>query len=603
MATFLTDGNDIWHGFDQPYQKVYAKGGNDILYGGQSSNYLYGQAGNDTLIGGAQWDYLNGGTGNDTMRGGGESDEYYVDSINDVVVENTDEGDWDSIYSTVTYTLPANIEELSLEDGRALVNGVWVTQPLNINGTGNALDNSLDGNSGNNVLSGLLGDDSLYGDAGNDTMYGGQGDDSLYGDAGNDAMYGGQGNDSYSVDTIADKVIEYANAGYDSVSSEISYTLVANLEFLSLEDKYDYSAGEGDWLVTPTNINGTGNSLNNRLYGSMGNNILTGLGGNDDLDGQAGNDTLIGGLGNDSYRVDSLGDVVTELANQGYDSVMSSVSYTLGANLESLALFRPEGIVGGTNTPTMPALVLNGTGNSLANCLNGNEDNNILNGLAGTDSLYGGAGNDTLNGGAGMDFLFGQAGDDTYYVDAVGDLVAETDYDGVTDMGGADKICSTISYALGNFLEKLTLIGSAAINGVGNALNNVLIGNGAANILNGSTGNDVLAGGAGQDGFLFNTALNATTNKDTITDYTVADDTIRLENAIFGKLTTTGVLNAANFRAVAGGAAGDADDCILYNTTTGALSYDLDGNGAGVAVQFATLSSKPALTAGEFLVV
>lgn len=85
MATFLTDGNDIWHGFDQPYQKVYAKGGNDILYGGQSSNYLYGQAGNDTLIGGAQWDYLNGGTGNDTMRGGGESDEYYVDSINDEI--------------------------------------------------------------------------------------------------------------------------------------------------------------------------------------------------------------------------------------------------------------------------------------------------------------------------------------------------------------------------------------------------------------------------------------------------------------------------------------------------------------------------------------
>ena len=100
---------------------------------------------------------------------------------------------------------------------------------------------------------------------------------------------------------------------------------------------------------------------------------------------------------------------------------------------------------------------------------------------------------------------------------------------------------------------------------------------------------------------MFNATLNAATNVDTILDFSVLDDTILLENAIFAKLTTTGTLNSGFFRV--GSAAADADDYIIYNNSTGALFYDADGNGAGAAIQFAKLSAGLALTHDNFVVV
>ena len=185
-----------------------------------------------------------------------------------------------------------------------------------------------------------------------------------------------------------------------------------------------------------------------------------------------------------------------------------------------------------------------------------------------------------------------------------------------------------IGFNLGNTarvagaVENLTLGGAAAINGVGNALNNVIVGNAAANVLvgyagndvlngaagndrlHGGLGNDTLYGGAGNDIFVFDMAPNSTTNRDTIADFAnVAgnNDTIWLENAIFTKLAATGTLNTAFFRA--GAAALDANDYIVYNKATGALFYDVDGNGAGGAIQIATLTTKPTLTASDFVVV
>ena len=112
--------------------------------------------------------------------------------------------------------------------------------------------------------------------------------------------------------------------GTDTVQSSISYTLGANVENL---------------LLTGTAaINATGNTLDNVLTGNTGNNVLSGGAGNDTLIGGAGNDTMIGGSGNDIYVVDAAGDVVTELAAEGTDTVQSSVSYTLGANVENLTL-------------------------------------------------------------------------------------------------------------------------------------------------------------------------------------------------------------------------------------------------------------------------
>ena len=329
----------------------------------------------------------------------------------------------------------------------------------------------------------------------------------------------------------------------------------------------------------------SGGSFTDYLKGFAGNDTLAGNGGNDTLEGGLGADTLKGGLGDDTYIVDNTGDIVTELSGQGIDLVQTSITYTLKVNVENLTL---------TGTAAV-----NGTGNTLNNTLTGNSAANILNG---------GTGNDTM---------LGDGGNDTYIVGQVGDVVTELTGEGI------DLVKSGITYSLTPNVEKLTLTGTAAINGTGNGMSNTLLGNAAANRLtglsgadtiNGGAGNDtllggggkdILTGGLGNDFFVFNTALNASTNIDTLKDYTAANDTIRLENSIFTSLTTTGVLSAANF--VVGTAAADANDYLVYNSSSGALYYDADANGAGSAVQFATVYSTgttPAtLTAAEFVVI
>lgn len=148
-----------------------------------------------------------------------------------------------------------------------------------------------------------------------------------------------------------------------------------------------------------------------------------------------------------------------------------------------------------------------------------------------------------------------------------------------------------------------TLIGSAGndlLNGLGG--NDSISGNGGSDTLVGGLGSDTLTGGAGTDVFRFNAALSVN-NIDKITDFIAADDTIQLENAIFTKLSVTGVLNIANFKI--GAVAADSNDFIIYNKTTGILSYDADGNDSGAAVQIAVLgiTSHPTLTNADFVVI
>ncbi|MCP9832556.1 hypothetical protein KBZ14_08320 [Synechococcus sp. HJ21-Hayes] len=201
-------------------------------------------------------------------------------------------------------------------------------------------------------------------------------------------------------------------------------------------------------LTGISNINGTGNALNNYITGNSGSNIL---------DGGGGYDILAGGKGNDTYIVDSIYDSILENIDEGIEIIQSSVNWTLGANLENLTL------TGLGN--------LSGTGNELNNTITGNSGNNILDGGIGADRLLGGAGNDT------------------YIVDDAGDVITE----GIN--AGVDTVQSSVAYTLGANLENLTLVGAAAINATGNTLNNVLRGNAAANILIGGAGADVLTGG------------------------------------------------------------------------------------------------------------
>ena len=141
-------------------------------------------------------------------------------------------------------------------------------------------------------------------------LTGGAGNDTLNGGAGIDTLVGGAGNDIYVVDVLGDIVTELASEGTDQVQTALTYTLGANLENLT--------------LTGSAAVNGTGNDLANSIVGNTANNVLTGGLGNDTLNGGAGIDTLIGGLGNDVYVVDVAGDIVTELADEGTDTVQSS---------------------------------------------------------------------------------------------------------------------------------------------------------------------------------------------------------------------------------------------------------------------------------------
>jgi Ca2+-binding RTX toxin-like protein len=431
-----TEEDDILNGVAVPDHNntLYGLGGNDnlsgenrddILDGGMGDDTLSGVDGNDTLIGGAGNDYLygysgndmlDGGLGNDYMSGSCGDDNYIVDSMNDIITEAANEG-IDTVQTSITYTLGNNFENLTLI-GSAIING-----------TGNALDNIITGNISNNILNG---------------------------GAGKDTMIGGSGNDTFVVNSMDDVIIENSGEGTDLIQSSVTYTLGPNLENLT--------------LTGSSSINGTGNELNNILIGNSAANSLTGGAGNDTIDGKAGADIMLGGIGNDTYTVDNAGDIVTEFIDEGADTVKSSVTYTLAANIENLTLTGSSAI--------------KGTGNSLNNIITGNSAANIL---------TSGDGNDTLNGGAGADTLAGGTDNDTYYVDNAGDIIVEYFNE------GTDAVNSSITYAIGSNIENLTLTGSYAINGTGNELGNILTGNSTVNTLTGGAGNDTIDGKAGAD--------------------------------------------------------------------------------------------------------
>ena len=368
--------------------------------GNRLNNHITGTSNNDTL---------NGRGGADTLVGGRGNDIYYIDNVGDVVVEPDNAGT-DTIHSSISYTLrpDSNIENLTLIGSS------------NIRGRGNHLNNVIVGNSHNNILDGRGGADRLA---------------------------GGDGNDTYYVDNAGDAVWENDNAGTDKVYSSVNYTLGSNIENLT--------------LTGSSNINGTGNNLNNTIYGNSGNNRL---------DGGGGADRLYGGDGNDTYYVDNVGDSVREYYNGGIDEVHSSINYTLDSNVENLTLIGSSDI--------------NGTGNNRNNVITGNSGNNILNGRGGANRLIGGL------------------GDDVYHVDSVtGDVVVERANQ------GTDKIISSVNYDLiqdvegDGTVENLSLIGNtfSRLNGRGTDGDNTLAGHEGSNFLDGRQGDDTLRGLGGRD--------------------------------------------------------------------------------------------------------
>lgn len=365
-----------------------------------------GGRGNDRITGNAAANVLNGGGGADTLVGAAGNDTYITDG-NDVLSESGG-GGHDRVIAYANHVLGPGFEDLVLA-GAAVA------------GTGNMQANRITGNAGANRLNGGGGVDTLAGGAGNDTYF----------------------------VTPGDMVVEPPVGGLDIVMSAYSHVLAANVEQLV--------------LTGTAAVNGTGNSMANRIQGNASANVLN---------GGAGADTLVGGAGSDTYVV-TPGDVVIEAPGGGIDIVHSAASVTLAANVE-------HGVLTGT----------------AAAGLAGNGQDNRLTGNAAANTLSGHGGNDVLIGGGGADRLHGGIGNDTYIADVLDVIVelAGQGYDTVQTAGGG---------RLPAEVERMILTGNAAVGATGNAGHNLLIGNAAGNRLDGGAGNDSLRGGGGADRFVF----------------------------------------------------------------------------------------------------
>jgi Ca2+-binding RTX toxin-like protein len=548
------NGDDtIYSAYGIMYGSIaYGGSGNDTIYasgeahGGDGADAIVGTDTNDAIFSGNQqfvWEYDNG-TERDTIMAGAGDDIVSAGYGDDV---DGGEGTDGLFLSFGGASAGVTFDSASLASGPLVIGGgtiqnfeavgavrgsefgdhITVARPddqLTVDGaggddaitvSGNVI--SVEGGDGNDAISIEGGSSFTDGGAGNDqieilagtaVVQGGDGDDVVRVYGGFAEATGGEGYDIFWSGSDAD-TFEGGDGG-----NLVDYQLSAVAVTVNLVNG---TASDGDRLFniddaygTAFNDTITGNATANFLAGRDGNDTLTGGDGDDQLKGGNGDDTLVGGNGNDFligdagsdhmtggtgddiYLVDSAGDVVTELTNAGTDAVVSSFTYTLGANIEN-----------GTLTGNA---AINLTGNDLDNDLIGNADANVL---------TGGGGSDWLNGGDGADTMIGGAGNDTYLVQNVGDTITEV------RRGGTDQVYAGVNYALaaGCQVEKMFVLGNDGTNLTGNELAQAIRGNAADNVLTGLGGADTLTGGGGNDTFAFGTGGG----KDIVTDFSSGD--------------------------------------------------------------------------------
>jgi serralysin len=497
---------------------------------------------------------LDGVTENaDTIYGYGGNDDIFGLGGNDLIIggAGADDIDGGSGLDAAYYTDSGEAVSVSLQTGTGsggTAEGDTLIRIENLYGSAN--DDGLAGNGADNALSGMGGNDILKGGGGADTLSGGAGDDLLQGGTGADALYGGSGSDTVS---------------YAGSSQAVQVFL--RIQFANQGD------ATGDTLNSIENV--IGSSHNDYLEGSTGANVLTGGAGHDSLYDMGGADIMIGGEGNDGYQINDGDDVIVEEVGEGHDWVATSISYGLaaGVEVEDLHVMNPESTTD-----------INLTGNEF------------------NQTIMGSAGDNIIDGGGGADWMVGGLGNDTYYVDNEDDVVHE--------IGGAtlDTVVTSVSHVLKadanvEVFKTTDDDGTDAINLTGSDASQLIVGNDGDNVLSGGNGNDTLVGNSGADTFLFNYALNAATNVDTISDFNQADDFIALERGYFNTLVTEEGHFLIGTEFVVGAAAQDDTDRIIYNSATGALLYDADGTGAAAAAQFATIGIGLNLVNDDFIVV
>ena len=373
-------------------------------------------------------------------------------------------------------------------------------------------------------------------------------------------IWDGGGIDTYDFSAFSTGVTIDLGPGNYSIGSQAQLANLGNGNFAhgNVYNAYLFQGDARSYIE-----NAIGGSGNDTIVGNAAANVLTGNDGNDSLNGGLGADTMIGGIGNDTYYLDNVGDIVTEGAGLGTDVVNSTITYTLGADVENLVL-------------TAGAGAINGTGNSLVNTITGNESANVLDGMGGADTMIGGLGNDT------------------YYVDTGADIVTEAAGAGT----GTDTVNTTASYTLAPNVENLILVaGAGAINGTGNSLANTITGNESDNVLNGGAGGaDNIIGGSGIDTVSYASSTSGVTinlDAQATWDGLVTDQLSSIENAI-GSSFNDYVWGNSGDNVLDAGAGmdsyvgGSGNDTFVFNRGQGSGDSisDFIGNGVGIGDQF-----------------
>ncbi|MCG7503667.1 M10 family metallopeptidase C-terminal domain-containing protein [Mesorhizobium retamae] len=513
--------------------------GDDILDGGNDGDILYGEGGNDTIIGGAGQDYLDGGDGVDTVVYAGSSDGVTIDLANGTASGGDADG------------------------------------PVQIVGRGTVIRHDILAGFENAVGSSF--DDHLIGNTQANELSGGAGDDILTGGGGADKLNGGAGSDT---------------ADYADATSGVRLQLGGG-------------RSGGDTYVSIENLAGSG--FNDQLTGDGAANVLTGQGGNDTINGGGGDDTLLGDF---AYQGDAppRPGMGTGYATLGADATNNSVATAFDIS-NNFSLTEDPDIFDST---TVLHTTVNATGNGkggyysislaagtiISIDIDGIADPNVHdswvrlldsdgNIVAQNDDGGGDPGSATSRDSSTV-FVVKETG--TYYIqegswspDAPGD-------------GWADAVPEGSTYKLNVSVEFPPAPAQPGVAGT-----DKLNGGTGSDLLDGGLAADILTGGAGEDSFRFSTALGDG-NVDRIKDFNVADDTILLDNLIFTALGDDGALALGAFFKSASGVAHDADDRIIYDTDSGALSYDADGSGQTAAIQFAQLNAHLNLSAADFIV-
>jgi Ca2+-binding RTX toxin-like protein len=563
MELIGTSGNDTLTG-GSANDTISGDSGNDLLDGAGGNDSLLGGAGDDHLLGQTGDDSLYGGKGNDTLDGGDGIDSVFYNVANAVTVnlvtgqagdgsngtdtligiENVYSGDGndsltgdagDNFFSpgtgfdavnggagldTVGYQLLTTSVSANLSTGLVFVDGIDAGTLASIERLiGSAFDDTLTGGAGAEYFMGGAGSDSIDGGGGFDSV------DYASSSAGASVTLGGasagSASDGLGGTDVLKNIEEVRGSAFNDT---LRGSDAATLEAFEGRDGNDSIDGFGGIdlasyesspqavsvnLATGTASDGWGHtdSLQNieMVLGSDFNDTLTGGAGNDTLTGGLGDDTLDGGAGTDTAVFSGVfGDyIVSSGSSAGTITVVGPDGHDLLSNIELLAfddqIFTVQQGTAGNDT------------------LTGSAGDDALFGGAGTDSIAGGTGDDLIDGGEGADTMAGGSGNDTYIVDDEGDVVTEDSNataaakapgDGALpqDIGSnIDKVVASINYTLGNFVENLTLSGTANLSGSGNALSNELAGNAGNNTLTGGAGNDHLNGGNGIDTAAFST--------------------------------------------------------------------------------------------------